>query len=61
MLRIAIVEKGKLLSAANLTSSEQLRSAIELARKLIAECEQRLSPASPSEPAKPRQVAPYLS
>jgi hypothetical protein len=61
MIRIAIVEKGRLLSIENLTSPEQLRSAIELARKLIAECEQRLSPVSPSGPGKPRQGVPYLS
>jgi len=61
MIRIAIVEKGESLSVENLTSPEQLESAIELARKLIAECEQRLSPVSPSVPPKPRQVTPYLS
>jgi len=63
MIRIAIIEKGRITPPEDLASPEQLRSAMEQARKLIVECEVRLKSMTPEQVTKPAQraAAPYLS
>jgi hypothetical protein len=64
MIRIAIIENGRITPPEALATPDQLRSAMELARSLIVECEGRLKsmtpPAQATKPAQ-RPVAPYLS
>jgi hypothetical protein len=59
MMRIAIIEQDRTISLEDLTSPESLRSAIELARKWIAECESRLRSTTAGQVTK-RPAVPYL-
>jgi hypothetical protein len=64
MIRIAITENGRAIPPAELTSPEQLRAAIDQARKMIAECEARLQAANSGKPTaapKKPQGVPYSS
>jgi hypothetical protein len=59
MIRVAIIDQDRHVTPESLTTVEQLRTAIESARRLIAECERRLAALSPAPPK--RGGVPYMS
>ena len=58
MITVAIVDQDRQLTPESLTTVEQLRTAIESARRLIAECERRLASLAPP---KRGGGVPYMS
>lgn len=58
-MKLAIIEQERQMTVQDLTSAEQLQTAVELARTMIRECETRLRAAA-SATAPKKGPVPYL-